>query len=101
MATWKQKKRPKPPTREQLLEIEQRLNVCKKWKKAFKGEVIFKREGSAQECVLKKGYDTKEELLEDANKVVEEMNALDAHHQWKLVSAKLVGQALDNEGKDV
>ena len=62
---------------------------------------MFKREGSIQECVLRKGYDTKEDLLEDAKKVVEEMNALDAHHQWKLVSARLIGQALDDEWKDV
>lgn len=54
-----------------------------------------------QECVLKKGYNSKEELLADAKKVVEEMNALDGQHTWKLISAKLVGQALDDEGKDV
>ena len=80
--------------------IEEKLNVYKKWNKPYKGEIVYKREGSSQEVVKTARYSTYDELNDDAASIVETMTKLDNGKKWILVSAKIVGQSIDDDEKD-
>ena len=100
MTYTKKKKKFHTETPEERAWIDSKLNAYKKWNKAYKGEVIYKREGCSQMFVRRSKYNSREELEADAKAIVDEMSALDAKHRWSLVSAKLVGQSADDEEKD-
>lgn len=57
-------------------------------------------EGCDQEFVFKARYSTNEELLADTKAKVESLSVLDKTKKWRVVSAKLVGQAIDEEMKE-
>ena len=61
---------------------------------------MYKREGSSQEVVRTAKYSTYDELNADAASIVEAMTKLDNGKKWILVSAKIVGQSIDDEDKD-
>ena len=61
---------------------------------------MYKREGSNQEVVRTARYSTYDELNADAKSIVETMTKLDNGNKWILVSAKIVGQSIDDEDKD-
>ena len=61
---------------------------------------MYKREGSNQEVVRTARYSTYDELNADAKSIVETMTKLDNGKKWILVSAKIVGQSIDDEEKD-
>ena len=61
---------------------------------------MYKREGSSQEVVRTAKYSTYDELNADAASSVEAMTKLDNGKKWILVSAKIVGQSIDDEDKD-
>ena len=45
-------------------------------------------------------YSTYDELNADAKSIIEAMTKLDNGKKWILVSAKIVGQSIDDEEKD-
>ena len=96
MAYTKKKKKFHVETPEEKAQVEEKLNASKKWNKPYKGEIVYEREGTAQLYVRRSRYFTKDELAEDAKKIIGEMSAIDTH-KWKLISASLVGQAIDDE----
>ena len=61
---------------------------------------MYKREGSNQEVVSTAKYSTYDELNADAKSIIEAMTKLDNGKKWILVSAKIVGQSIDDEEKD-
>ena len=87
-------------TPEERAWIEEKLNVYKKWNKPYKGQIAYKREGSNQEVVSTAMYSTYDELNADAKSIIEAMTKLDNGKKWILVSAKIVGQSIDDEEKD-
>ena len=98
--TYQKKKKFHVETPEERAWIEEKLNVYKKWNKPYKGEIVYKREGSNQEVVRTARYFTYDELNADAKSIVETMTKLDNGKKWILVSAKIVGQSIDDEEKD-
>ena len=98
--TYQKKKKFHAETLEERAWIEEKLNVYKKWNKPYKGEIVCKREGSSQEVVRTAKYFTYNELNADAASIVETMTKLDNGKKWILVSAKIVGQSIDDEEKD-
>ena len=98
--TYQKKKKFHVETPEERAWIEEKLNVYKKWNKPYKGEIVYKREGSNQEVVRTARYSTYDELNADAKSIVETMTKLDNGNKWILVSAKIVGQSIDDEKKD-
>ena len=97
---YQKKKKFHAETLEERAWIEEKLNVYKKWNKPYKGEIVYKREGSNQEVVKTARYSTYDELNADAKSIVETMTKLDNGKKWILVSAKIVGQSIDDEEKD-
>ena len=87
-------------TPEERAWIEDKLNVYKKWNKPYKGEIVYKREGSSQEVVSTAKYSTYDELNADAANIIDELTKLNNGKKWILVSAKIVGQSIDDEEKD-
>ena len=69
-------------------------------KVAFSRHGNYKREGSNQEVVSTAMYSTYDELNADAKSIIEAMTKLDNGKKWILVSAKIVGQSIDDEEKD-
>ena len=98
--TYQKEKKFHIETPEERAWIEEKLNVYKKWNKPYKGEIVYKREGSSQEVVRTAKYCTYDELNADAKSIVETMTKLDNEKKWILVSAKIVGQSIDDEEKD-
>ena len=97
---YQKKKKFHVETPEERAWIEEKLNVYKKWNKPYKGAIVYKREGSSQEVVRTAKYSTYDELNADAASSVEAMTKLDNGKKWILVSAKIVGQSIDDEKKD-
>lgn len=77
--------------------IEEKLNVYKKWNKAYKGEIIYKNNKSPQLFVWRAKYNTYDELNADAQSIIERMTKLDSSRTWIIVSAKIIGQSVDDE----
>ena len=80
--------------------LQEKLNAHKKWDKPYKGEIVLAFDGCPQEFVFKARYSTNEELASDAKARAESLSALDKSKKWKVVSAKLIGQAIDDEEKE-
>lgn len=80
--------------------IEEKLNVYKKWNKAYKGEIVYKNDRSPQEFVWRAKYNTYDELNADAQSIIERMTKLDSTTKWSIVSAKIIGQSIDDEQTD-
>ena len=97
---YQKKKKFHVETPEERAWIEEKLNVYKKWNKPYKGEIVYKREGSNQEVVSTAMYSTYDELNANAKSIIEAMTKLDNGKKWILVSAKIVGQSIDDEEKD-
>ena len=97
---YQKKKKFHVETPEERAWIEEKLNVYKKWNKPYKGEIVYKREGSNQEVVSTAMYSTYDELNADAKSIIEAMTKLDNGKKWILVSAKIVGQSIDDEEKE-
>lgn len=97
---YQKKKKFHVETPEERAWIEEKLNVYKKWNKPYKGEIVYKREGSNQEVVSTAMYSTYDELNADAKSIIEAMTKLDNGKKWILVSVKIVGQSIDDEEKD-
>ena len=97
---YQKKKKFHVETPEERAWIEKKLNVYKKWNKPYKGQIVYKREGSNQEVVSTAMYSTYDELNADAKSIIEAMTKLDNGKKWILVSAKIVGQSIDDEEKD-
>lgn len=76
--------------------VDKMLNASKKWHRPYKGEIVFIREDCPQEFMIKAKYNTKEELEKDAAETVAYMNSIDKEKTWTLISAKLVGQTVDD-----
>ena len=98
--SYKKKKKFHVETPEERAWIEEKLNVYKKWNKPYKGEIVYKREGSSQKVVRTAKYSTYNELNADAKSIIEAMTKLDNGKKWILVSAKIVGQSIGDEEKD-
>ena len=98
--TYQKKKKFHVETPEERAWIEEKLNVYKKWNMPYKGEIVYKREGSNQEVVSTAMYSTYDELNADAKSIIEAMTKLDNGKKWILVSAKIVGQSIDDKEKD-
>ena len=94
---YQKKKKFQVETTEERAWIEEKLNVYKKWNKPYKGEIVYKREGSNQGVVSTAMYSTYDELNADAKSIIEAMTKLDNGKKWILVSAKIVGQSIDDE----
>ena len=97
---YQKKKKFHVETPEERVWIEEKLNVYKKWNKHYKGEIVYKREGSSQEVVSTAKYFTYDELKADAASIIEALTKLNNGKKWILVSAKIVGQSIDDEEKD-
>ena len=80
--------------------IEEKLNASRRWVKPYKGEIVYECIGCSQQFVRRARYSTYEELEADAKSIVESMKKLDRSREWKIVSAKIVGQTVDDEAKD-
>ena len=61
---------------------------------------MCKREGSSQEVVSTAKYSTYDELNADAASIIDALTKLGNGKKWILVSAKIVGQSIDDEEKD-
>lgn len=95
MAYTKKKKKYHIETPEERAWIEEKANAYKKWYKPYKGEIVYTYEGASQLFVRYAKYSTNDELNVDAQRLVDEMNALDKSKKWRIVSAKLIGQTID------
>lgn len=96
MAYAKKKKKFHIETPQERVWIEEKLNAYKKWNKPYKGEIVYKREGSSQEYIRRSTYTTYDELNADAKKLIEDMEAID-DRKWILVSTKIIGQSIDDD----